>query len=187
MMVRGRNYRDELAYNLAPFPHDLRHEILTRLTQQPIQAAQMRYLYEHLPTEDPILSRMVTSFFEHGEANHYTQAEVDAIQKYVNEDAGDDGELAHHFVRVQRNRHRKQNREDAIQKLREGFENFAGPMHKALPEEPESAEDTKKAAQGTEQFGRRRNRREQQAKKDFKGQAKASTSKGKGKGKGKAS
>lgn len=50
-----------LAYDLAPFPRELRHEILTRLTQQPSKVEQIRYLYEHLPVEDPILNRMVTS------------------------------------------------------------------------------------------------------------------------------
>ena len=126
-------YTGVLAYDLTPFPHDLRHEILTRLTQQPVHAEQIQYLYEHLPVKDPILSRMVTSFFEHDDAGHYTAEQRDAILAYVREGADDEGDLQVHFNRVKRNRGKKMKREDAMEKLREGFEGFAGPMREALP------------------------------------------------------
>jgi len=126
-------YTGVLAYDLTPFPHDLRHELLTRLTSQPTQAQQIQYLYEHLPVNDPILSRMVTSFFEHDDAGHYSAEQRDAIFVYVREGADDGGDLEHHFKRVRRSRGRKMKREDAMEKLREGFEDFAGPMSEALP------------------------------------------------------
>jgi hypothetical protein len=126
-------YTGVLAYDLTPFPHDLRHEILTRLTQQPAHAKQIQYLYEHLPVNDPILSRMVTSFYEHEDAGHYTAEERDAIFAYVCEGADDEGDLQVHFNRVKRNRGKKMKRDDAMEKLREGFEGFAGPMREALP------------------------------------------------------
>jgi hypothetical protein len=126
-------YTGVLAFDLTPFPHDLRHEILTRLTQQPTQAEQVQYLYEHLPVKDPILSRMVTSFFEHDDAGHYSAEQRDAILAYVREGADDGGDLEFHFNRVKRNRGKKMKREDAMEKLREGFEGFAGPMREALP------------------------------------------------------
>jgi hypothetical protein len=126
-------YTGVLAYDLTPFPHDLRHEILTRLTQQPTHAEQIQYLYEHLPVKDPILSRMVTSFFEHDDAGHYTVEQRDAIFAYVHEGADDGGDLEVHFNRVKRSRGKKMKREDAMEKLREGFEGFAGPMGEALP------------------------------------------------------
>lgn len=148
-----------LAYDLAPFPRELRHEILTRLTQQPAKVEQIRYLYEHLPVDDPILNRMVTSFFEHSEAEHYTQAEIDAIYEYVHEEVDDAGELERHFDRVRRSRARKQTRVNAMEKLREGFENFAGPVAEALMADAEAGPTTPK----DEGDGRRRrNRREQQ-------------------------
>ena len=148
-----------LAYDLAPFPRELRHEILTRLTQQPVKVEQIRYLYEHLPVDDPILNRMVTSFFEHSEAEHYTQAEIDAIYEYVHEEVDDAGELERHFDRVRRSRVRKQTRVNAMEKLREGFEDFAGPMAGALMPDAEAGP----VAPKEEGDGRRRrNRREQQ-------------------------
>lgn len=166
-------YTGVLAFDLAPFPRDLRHEILGRLTQYPAGAKQMQYLYEHLPVHDPIINRMVTSFFEHSEGGRYTQVQLNAIYAYVNDGAGDEGELAHHFERVRRNRIRKNKRENAMEKLREGFEDFAGPMRDALPDGGEEA------AQGGKGHGRRRNRREQQAKGNAKGEA-SSEAKGKG-------
>ena len=161
-----------LAYDLAPFPRELRHEILTRLTQQPSKVEQIRYLYEHLPLDDPILNRMVTSFFEHSEANHYTQAEIDAIDEYIHEEVDDDGELERHFDRVKRSRARKQGRATAMEKLREGFEDFAGPMAEALVADAEAGP----AAPKDEGEGRRRrNRREQQGQAKGQGQTNTST------------
>ena len=160
-----------LAYDLAPFPRELRHEILTRLTQQPVKVEQMRYLYEHLPIDDPILNRMVTSFFEHSEAEHYTQAEMDAIYGYVHEEVDDAGELERHFDRVRRSRARKQTRVKAMEKLREGFENFSGPIAEASMVDAEAGP----AAPKDEGDGRRRrNRREQQG--QSKGQAQRNAS-----------
>jgi hypothetical protein len=146
-----------LAYDLAPFPRDLRHEIMTRLTQNPCKVEQIRYLYEHLPVEDPILNRLVTSFFEHTEADHYTQEEINAVYEYIYEEVDDGGELERHFDRVKRSRARKQTRVSAMEKLREGFEDFAGPMAEALVAD---AEVEQKVAPKNE--GRRRDRREQQ-------------------------
>lgn len=161
-----------LAYDLAPFPRELRHEILTRLTQQPAKVEQIRYLYEHLPIDDPILNRMVTSFFEHSEAEHYTQAEIDAIYEYVHEEVDDAGEFERHFDRVRRSRARKQTRVNAMEKLREGFEDFAGPMAEALMVDAETGQ----AAPRDEGDGRRRrNRREQQAQAKGHGQINTNT------------
>jgi hypothetical protein len=160
-------YTGVLAYELTPFPHDLRHEILTRLTQQPTHAEQMQYLYEHLPVKDPILSRMVTSFFEHDDAGHYTAEQRDAILAYVREGADDGGDLEVHFNRVKRNRGKKMKREDAMEKLREGFEGFAGPMREALP----AGDDDKGKTNGLENKG------------DDKGEAKVQDTKGDDKGK----
>jgi len=148
-----------LAYDLAPFPRELRHEILTRLTQHPAKVEQIRYMYEHLPVDDPIINRMVTSFFEHCEADHYIQADIDAIYEYIHEEVDDEGELERHFDRVRRSRSRKQTRMSAMEKLREGFEDFAGPMAEALMADAEAGPVSPK----DEGDGRRkRNRREQQ-------------------------
>lgn len=162
-----------LAYDLAPFPRDLRHEILTRLTQQPTNVDQMRYLYERLPVEDPIVNRMVTSFFEHSEAGKYTQEEIDEVYEYIHEEVDDAGGLERHFDRVRRSRARKQTRVTAMEKLREGFENFAGPMAEALIAD---AEVEKPAPKDEGDGHRRRNRREKQQ-----GQANAKATGGKGK------
>lgn len=126
-------YTGVLAYDLAPFPHDLRHEILTRITQQPVHAEQVRYLYEHLPVDDPIINRMVTSFFEHDEAEHYSPEERDAVYSYLYDQVDDEGELERRFSRVKRNRNRDKKRDDAMKIIREGFEDFAGALHEALP------------------------------------------------------
>lgn len=161
-----------LAYDLAPFPRELRHEILTRLTQQPSKVEQIRYLYEHLPIDDPILNRMVTSFFEHSEADHYTKAEIDAIYEYIHEEVDDDGELERHFDRVRRSRARKHTRVIAMDKLREGFENFAGPMAEALMADAEAGPaPSKDEGDGR----RRRNRREQQGQGKAHGQTNTNT------------
>jgi hypothetical protein len=175
-----------LAYDLAPFPRELRHEILTRLTQQPIKVDQVRYLYEHLPIDDPILNRMVTSFFEHCEAEHYEQQEIDDVYEYIHEEVDDAGELERHFDRVKRSRARKQTRVSAMEKLREGFEDFAGPMAEALVAEaeagPVAAQVAPAAAPKDEGDGhRRRNRREQQG--QGQGQKDASTNASVAKGK----
>jgi hypothetical protein len=146
-----------LAYDLAPFPRDLRHEIMTRLTQNPCKVEQIRYLYEHLPVEDPILNRLVTSFFEHCEADHYTQEGITAVYDYIYEEVDDGGELERHFDRVKRSRARKQTRVSAMEKLREGFEDFAGPMGQALMADAEAEQNV-----APKNEGRRRDRREQQ-------------------------
>lgn len=170
-----------LAYDLAPFPRDLRHEILTRLTSQPAKVEQMRYLYEHLPVEDPILNRMVTSFFEHSEAGHYAQEDIDDIYEYIHEEVDDGGELERHFDRVKRSRARKQTRVNAMEKLREGFENFAGPMAEALvaDAEVEKAEQPAPVSKKGGDGHRRRNRREKQQQGQTNVSSKAARPKGK--------
>ncbi|KAM0716523.1 hypothetical protein Q7P37_007968 [Cladosporium fusiforme] len=169
-------YTGVLAYDLAPFPHDLRHEILTRITKQPTKAPEMQHLYEHLPVEDPILNRMVTAYFEHVEADHYSQTEITAIHTYVQDNAGDEGELNRHFNRVNRSRNRKLSREDAMKTLREGFENFAGPILDALPVEEgkdKGRKDSAAAEDDADADARRRKRRLQQSKGGVKGKGKA--------------
>lgn len=147
-----------IAFDLAPFPRELRHEILSRLTKQPTKVKQIQYLYERLPLDDPVLSRLVTSFFEHKEAGNYTQKEVDAIDEYVHEKVGDDGILEHHFDRVKRSRARKHTRENAMEKLRKQFENFAGPMDETV--DADDGEENSVPKDEAE-VHRRRNRREQ--------------------------
>lgn len=155
-------YTGALAYDLAPFPRELRHEILSRLTKQPTKLEQIRHIYVRLPLDEPILSRMVTSFFEHSEAGNYTKQEVDAIYEYVHEKVDDEGVLEHHFDRVKRSRARKQTRESAMEKLRQQFENFAGPVGEALDADggQENGEQ-EKVVPKDEEGHRRRNRREQ--------------------------
>lgn len=177
-------YTGVLAYDLAPFPHDLRHEILTRITQQPVHAEQVRYLYEHLPVDDPIINRMVTSFFEHDEAEHYSPEERDAVYSYLYDEVDDEGELERRFSRVKRNRNRDKKRDDAMKIIREGFEDFAGALQEDLPASVDKGkqavkgdvkhggkhptqraakEDEKQATQGPVNDGqRRRDRRGQQ-------------------------
>lgn len=155
-----------LAFNLTPFPHALRHEILTRMSNVPVQLKQLQYTYDRLPEGDPIVNRLVTSILEHEEAKRYTEEEYTEIWNYAEkkvEDGGvdDGGKLKDHFARVERSRKRKAKeaekgvkRGQTFDKLKSGFEAIAGPDKAALP----IAEGHERA-----QGGRKRDRRQQQA------------------------
>ena len=93
-------------------------------------------------------------------------------QETVHEEVDDDGELERHFDRVRRSRARKHTRVIAMDKLREGFENFAGPMAEALMADAEAGPaPSKDEGDGR----RRRNRREQQGQGKAHGQTNTNT------------
>lgn len=150
-------YTGVLAFDLQPFPHELRHEILTRLSDQPIKRDDVEMFYTRLPPSDPVINRMITSFFEHNEKGRYTEDEIKAIQDYANLEVDDDGQLARHYRRVEGRRSHNKKREAGITKLRDGFAAFAGDMTEALPEPAQySVNDQSKQPRG------RRDRRRQQ-------------------------
>jgi len=149
-------YTGVLAFDLQPFPHELRHEILTRLSNEPVKRDDVELLYTRLPPSDPIINRMITSFFEHKEKGKYTEDEMQAIHDYANHEVDDDGQLARHYRRVEGRRTHNQKRQDGMTKLRDGFAAFAGEMAEALPE---SAEYSVK--EEGNQRGRRDRRRQQ--------------------------
>lgn len=165
-------YTGVLAFDLQPFPHELRHEILIRLSAEPVKRESVELLYTRLPPSDPIINRMITSFFEHRDKNKYNEEEMKAIQDYANHEVDDDGQLARHYRRVEGRRAHGQKHQDGMAKLREGFAAFAGDMKEALPEPTElSVKDQGK------QRGRRDRRRQQRDGKAKAEEAEAATSK----------
>lgn len=165
-------YTGVLAFDLQPFPHPLRHEILSRLSDQSAQRDIVELLYTRLPPHDPIINRMVTSYFEHKEKGNYTEAEMKAIQDYANLEVEDEGQLARHYRRVEARRSQDQKRQAGLSKLREGFAAFAEDVLEALP--PPAAQNTQVSGQPRRRRDRRQQQRDGKAKTEA---AKASSSK----------
>jgi hypothetical protein len=114
-----------LAYGLAPHPKEIHVEIMARITNHPVKVEQICYIYERIPLRHFILTRMVTSYFEHLEKDHYTQEDIGAIHKYVRE-VQDGGNLKRQFGRVE------ESRKDAskAKELKEEFNPLMKPMEK---------------------------------------------------------
>ena len=118
-------YAAALCLDVRPFPHKIRHHILGRVTEQTPLLEDIVYVHEHLPIDDPIMTRTVTSYFEHAEPpnDKYTRDEHERIFQYVKfEDPALDrrfGEIQ--TARTERGRKRRQHRGgNKMQQIAEG-------------------------------------------------------------------
>ncbi|KAK5127937.1 hypothetical protein LTR85_005054 [Meristemomyces frigidus] len=91
-----------LSFELRPSSTALRQEILVRLSTEAPMRPDMQFVWEHLPSDDAIVKRMVTAYFEHWERYNYTDDESEAILNYVESIR----ELSQLFWRVQQSRRR---------------------------------------------------------------------------------
>jgi hypothetical protein len=190
-------YAAVLAYGLTPFPHDLRHEILNRLTTTPVNLNGFKSIAQLLPLHDPIVTRLLTSHFEHMDAQAYTGDVADAIYDYIVQYDGDseDEPFFSRYKKIQRSREYKVRQtkrnckhSELLEGLKAKFEDFAGPQG-ILADTKATGEKTARESTGEkaeksggpaaekatpEVPGRCRNRRQQQSSAQEKnGQAKA--------------
>ena len=148
-------YAAALCLDLRPFPHRHRHALMGRVTDKRPLVADLTYVHEHLPINDPVMTRMISSFFHHRDVyNSYSKAELNLINEYV---YNVDKALFNRFGDI--GEHRKQNqeafrrqrREDRMQQFAEGLETAdvdgKPVLHKAVNGEGK-----------TDGTGRRRNR-----------------------------
>lgn len=78
-------YAVALILDLRPAPHKHRFELLTKMTDQKPTLATLKYVHERLPVHDVVVTRFITSYFEHRDrpGHAYTDAELQAIEDYV--------------------------------------------------------------------------------------------------------
>ena len=123
-------YAAALILNLRPAPIRHRNNVLTKLSSSPPTVDDIKCIHERIPIDDTVMTRAVTSYFEHMEGCKYTQAELYAINDYVN--GSGDPELTRRFLGIQRNRkaHAKENeqrrKENKMQRLAEGDAGVGG-------------------------------------------------------------
>ena len=151
-------YAAALCLDLRPFPHKHRHDLMTRVTEKKILLADLQYVHEHLPVDDPVMTRLITSFYENKDArnSYYVKAEIDLIEQYVCEV---DPQLCSRFKEIGDARQektqarRRRKGENRMQQLAEGLE--ASEFAEAPTVNGENRPEEKVGGPA----GRRRNRR----------------------------
>lgn len=87
-------YAAALALGIMPHPTELKKCILDRITRVPSTAKDMETIYARIPHDNPIVTRMVTAYFEHRTAGRidaaadadiyaYTATQPDLDQKFA--------------------------------------------------------------------------------------------------------
>lgn len=95
-----------LCFEIRPFPHQLRRDIYTRLTFDKPMAAHVEYISARVPLGDGVVTRMITSYFQHYEKHHYTEDEAGEIKDLVSKSDS----LYQHFANVDQARWDNQER-----------------------------------------------------------------------------
>lgn len=167
-------YAAALCLDLRPFPHKHRHDILTRLTASRPLLQQVGCVFDHMPLQDPVVTRMITSCLQYRQRSRgtYTALEWKMVQDYVYSEPS----LLNRFEEIETARQeswkaRKERKgEEHLQELAQQRDPnpVAGPSKSPV----RAVEDqVTNGGVGNEQGGgRRRNRRHQERKgKDGKG------------------
>lgn len=78
-------YAVALILDIRPAPHKHRFELLTKMTEAKPTLAGLKYVHERLPVEDFVVTRFITSYFDHRDRPDcaYTDEELKAIEDYV--------------------------------------------------------------------------------------------------------
>ncbi|KAF2766570.1 hypothetical protein EJ03DRAFT_353824 [Teratosphaeria nubilosa] len=97
-------YAAVLTLDMRPFPREVRHNLLTFLTEEPPDAADLNYLFYRLPDTDIALTRAITSIVEAQEKDTYEDGT--GLQKLLSREAW----LKYRFskIRGHRNKSRKE-------------------------------------------------------------------------------
>ena len=169
-------YAAALCLDLRPFPHKHRHDIMTRMTDVRPMLPDVHYIHEHLPVDDPVMTRLITSFFQHKAKHSYAHGEAEAIEDYVY--VANDDQLFKRFEDIQKDRDEKaklRTRRRGAAKMQSIAQELDGNMQEehgqttataATPitaAGPSTTEPNPTEAE-KEGGGRRRNRRKQQQK-----------------------
>ena len=78
------SYAAAVVLDIRPAPHKLRRTLLSCITEERPTRATLKYVHEHLPINDVVMTRFITSYFEHRDKSEYTREEQDEIElKYV--------------------------------------------------------------------------------------------------------
>jgi len=144
-------YAAVLCFDLRPFPGNLRRTIMDRLSTRRPLAYEIEYIHEHLPAEDSIVTRAITAYFEHLEADRYSDLENAAIHQYVDTHI----ELYNRFAEIENARWERMQGQRRVR------------AERRRPQVPEGMDAIITDAEGLDQpkptGGRRRNRRKQQS------------------------
>ena len=73
-------YAAALLLDLRPDCRTLRSTLRNRITERRPTLAALRYVHEHLPINDVVMTRFITSYFEHRDKGDYTREEQDEIE-----------------------------------------------------------------------------------------------------------
>ena len=76
-------YAAAVALGIRPAPHKLRQTLLSCITEERPTRATLKYVHEHLPIDDAVMTRFITSYFEHRETHKHPSAEEEEIVYYV--------------------------------------------------------------------------------------------------------
>ncbi len=82
-------YAATIILDIRPYPRALKREVKDFVSSTPPSLDTLKAVHELLPLEDGVVTRTVTSFFQHGEKGGYTREEVAAIEEYVMDPEGD--------------------------------------------------------------------------------------------------
>lgn len=164
-------YAAALCLRLRPPPGQLRSDLFVRLTENAPSIDDVKYMHEHLPVDDRVMTRMITSFLQNRGASNqvYTKAQRDEIEAYFYKV---DDPLYYRFQEIvdyrdnQRKARLREKGANRLQKLAEGFEGEVGGEKTAMENGPPATTSKVEKSASTEgkSDGRRRDRRKKNEK-----------------------
>lgn len=76
-------YAAALVLGIRPAFHRYRYDLLRKITEHRPTLATLVHTHAHLPIDDVLLTRFITSYFEHREESAYSDIELEEIENYV--------------------------------------------------------------------------------------------------------
>ncbi|KAK3718518.1 hypothetical protein LTR37_005022 [Vermiconidia calcicola] len=126
-------YAAGLALNVRPPPLAAKDALMTRVSNISPKLEDVQYVCEHLPIADPVVTRLINSYFNHKFSRHadYAQEEIEDIESYF---TTVDDALFHRYDEVDKHRRmagaekrRKMRERDAGQNLQQLAQGGEGP------------------------------------------------------------
>lgn len=153
-------YAAALCLGVRPFPHKTRHAVMNRVTTVRPLVGDLKYVHERLPIDDPVMTRLITSCFEHKapRSGAYDDTDLKLIDDYVCEVDEDLHGRFKQIGKARAQRYEEEKREHGGARMQQIAEGGTGPT---APQQP-AVNGVGQGEGKTE--GRRRNRRTQDKK-----------------------
>ena len=76
-------YQASLLFGMRPYPWALRHEVYRRVSDEPPSLLIVREVAQYIPVDDPAMTRLISSIYDHDHLNHYTKVDFGHIGNFL--------------------------------------------------------------------------------------------------------